>query len=686
MARRLLNPLGLLALGALVALAVTPVPTVAAARSTAAALTVSGVPWTWGGNGFGQLGDGTTTNRLTAAPVTGLDDVVDLHGGREHVIALRSDGTVWVWGSNREGQLGLGTTTNRPLPTRVPSLADVVAVETGHNYSMALRADGTVWTWGLNSDGQLGDGTTTLRRSPVQVVGLTDAVAIAAGRDMSYAIRVDGTVAGWGRNNEGQVGDGTTVRRLTPVRVGSLTEVVRIAGGRDHGLAVRSDGSAWTWGSNDYGQVGNGTQTDVLSPVQVATGVSDVAAGAHHSYALALDGTVLAWGRNYRAALGDGTTTLRTRPVAVRGVAGAVSLGSGRDTGMVVLADGRVMAWGHNTSGQVGDGTLVDRSLAIVVPGVSGAVHAAGGGAEYSVVLVGGAPPPNQDPVASFTSSCTLLSCSFDGSGSSDVDGFVASWAWTFGDGSEATGPTATHDFAGPGTYAVTLTVTDDDGAAANTSRQLTVEETPPATDINFVVARANDANVTQPAVVIPTGVAAGDRLVLFVTTNRAATATTPAGWTLLGTVSDGIDVRSWVFTRSATAADAGSTVRTTLDAISKTGMAVLAYRGAAGVTAAVSAFEPGTTATHFAPAAAVSTAGSTVLRYWADKTSTVHGWTLPAGVTGRAATTGSGGGLLAVTVGDTEEVPSGTTPAVAATAGLASAKAISWTVVLAPS
>ena len=62
---------------------------------------------------FGQLGNGTTQARRTPGPVTGLDDVVDLHGGREHVAALRDDGTVWVWGSNQQGQLGLGGSTNR---------------------------------------------------------------------------------------------------------------------------------------------------------------------------------------------------------------------------------------------------------------------------------------------------------------------------------------------------------------------------------------------------------------------------------------------------------------------------------------------------------------------------------------------------------------------------------------------
>jgi PKD repeat protein len=85
------------------------------------------------------------------------------------------------------------------------------------------------------------------------------------------------------------------------------------------------------------------------------------------------------------------------------------------------------------------------------------------------------APPPNQAPVAAFTSSCNGLTCTFDGSGASDADGVVAAHAWDFGDGQTATGPTATHTYATAGTKTVTLTVTDDDGATGAVSHDVVV-------------------------------------------------------------------------------------------------------------------------------------------------------------------------------------------------------------------
>lgn len=149
--------------------------------STHSGVVINGQVLTWGNNGSGRLGDGTTTHRITPDVVKGeggvgtLTNIVSVAGGSSQTIALRSDGTVWTWGHNTDGRLGDGTTTNRKFPVQVKGtggngwLTDVIAVDTGTGYSAALKSNGTVWSWGSNEDGKLGDGTTTDRITPVQV-------------------------------------------------------------------------------------------------------------------------------------------------------------------------------------------------------------------------------------------------------------------------------------------------------------------------------------------------------------------------------------------------------------------------------------------------------------------------------------------------------------------------------------
>ena len=85
--------------------------------------------------------------------------------------------------------------------------------------------------------------------------------------------------------------------------------------------------------------------------------------------------------------------------------------------------------------------------------------------ASHSGVHDDAPPPPNQDPVAAATSACLLLDCEFEGAGSTDTDGTITGFAWDFGDGGQGSGVSLSHAFAAPGTYQVTLTVTDDEGA-----------------------------------------------------------------------------------------------------------------------------------------------------------------------------------------------------------------------------
>jgi murein DD-endopeptidase MepM/ murein hydrolase activator NlpD/PKD repeat protein len=101
---------------------------------------------------------------------------------------------------------------------------------------------------------------------------------------------------------------------------------------------------------------------------------------------------------------------------------------------------------------------------------------------------------PNQPPVAQFGYSCDALSCSFDATGSNDPDGSVDSFSWEFGDGFSSSGSSPGHDFAASGTYTVTLTVTDNEGAEDSIQHLVTVDE-PVASDIFATVSTNKKGN-----------------------------------------------------------------------------------------------------------------------------------------------------------------------------------------------
>jgi hypothetical protein len=155
-----------------------------------------GSVWSWGGNDYGQLGDGSHITRYTPSPIASLTDVVAIAAGASPSLALKADGTVWAWGGNNFGEIGDGTVYTPHLePYQLSGLTDVVAVAAGNNHSVALTADGSVWTWGRNDNNQLGDGSGSNQSSPVRVVGLPFPVtSIAAAGEHTVVADVFGSV------------------------------------------------------------------------------------------------------------------------------------------------------------------------------------------------------------------------------------------------------------------------------------------------------------------------------------------------------------------------------------------------------------------------------------------------------------------------------------------------------------
>src|SRR5581483_5374295 len=128
-------------------------------------------------------------------------------------------------------------------------------------------------------------------------------------------------------------------------------------------------------------------------------------------------------------------------------------------------------------------------------------------GANWTIILAP-AGSTNAPPTAAFTSNCTNLHCDFDGSGSTD-DGSITSYVWPYGDTSPAgTGVTSSRDYATGGSYDVTLTVTDNQGATNSVTHTVTVSA--PTQNIGFVGSASQNGTGTSQTVTAPAATAAG--------------------------------------------------------------------------------------------------------------------------------------------------------------------------------
>lgn len=367
----------------------------------AAVVSNGGVLYAWGLNSSGQLGNGAATADPFVVPIP-VDASGALRGetikkvavGLVHTAALTESGRVFTWGANGMGQLGDGTTTRRESPVEIaqgeiPPGTKIVDIAVAGYFTAAVDENGNVYDWGNLYKAQ---NEADARLVPTLRTGLPgNAAQVVGGGYDAMVLTTDGKLYGWGTNGNGRLGDGTTAQQTKPVAVNTsgVLKGKTIAGVSmsisnyvdPFTVAWDIDGKLYSWGRNAYYySLGTGSTTLDSSSVPVAVDMSnigsrkivDAKSGVGHTLALADDGTLFAWGLNY-GTTGDGVAggqlgigaTLANQPKPVQvtmtgalaGQAPFKSIAAGSYASFALGQTGEVFSWGSAGSyGLLGNG------------------------------------------------------------------------------------------------------------------------------------------------------------------------------------------------------------------------------------------------------------------------------------------------------------------------------------------
>jgi alpha-tubulin suppressor-like RCC1 family protein len=229
------------------------------------ALDTDGRAWCWGNSDV-------VTGHATPALVGGAVRLVSLSAGAFHSCGLTTDSAAFCWGENGYGQLGDSSTTSRPVPTRVAGGLKFTSIAAGGWTTCGVTTTGAAYCWGENAYGQVGDSSHVERHVPVPVAGGHSFTGISVGIFAACGVS-SGSAYCWGINISGQGGSGNlTTEYTTPHVVTGGHSFAQVRTGESHACGLTTAGLAYCWGGSGQGQLGDGSET--ASPVPAPSRVA----------------------------------------------------------------------------------------------------------------------------------------------------------------------------------------------------------------------------------------------------------------------------------------------------------------------------------------------------------------------------------------------------------------------------
>ena len=253
-----------------------PIKQISCGYNFSICLSENGELYSFGGNYFGQLGNGETEDSNFPQKITSLKDVDFIECGGDHAICKTlNNNDIYVWGCNEQGQLGIGNTEDKNKPFKGLTFTDkIVDVKCGISHSLILTENQIVYSCGYNFNGQVGrctDISTDYSTEFIQIPTLSEIIRIECGYYHSFCIDIYNNVFVFGSNVYGQLGvDDTDIIIRVPKKHPTLSNIIDISSKGFHTFVKTTANEIYGFGNNNYSQLGihNGKKNQVI-PIQV---------------------------------------------------------------------------------------------------------------------------------------------------------------------------------------------------------------------------------------------------------------------------------------------------------------------------------------------------------------------------------------------------------------------------------